>query len=106
MKIKPFFKWYDLWIGMFIDTKKKAIYIIPFPMFGIKIDYRTLEERNTDLIWKIMQHQSNGLVHPLTCGNSSDHFNLVPDENDEEKVILKCMKCDYIQDVPSYFLKD
>lgn len=32
-----FFRWYDLWIGAFIDTKKRAIYICPVPMFGIKI---------------------------------------------------------------------
>jgi hypothetical protein len=35
--IRPFFRWYDLWIGIFIDTKNDATYIIPFPMFGIKI---------------------------------------------------------------------
>ena len=35
--IKPFFKWFDLWIGIYIDKKKHAVYIIPFPMFGIKI---------------------------------------------------------------------
>lgn len=35
--IKPFFRWYDLWIGGYIDTNNNAIYIIPLPMFGIKI---------------------------------------------------------------------
>lgn len=37
LKIKPFFRWFDLWIGVYIDTKNDAVYIIPFPMFGIKI---------------------------------------------------------------------
>jgi len=37
LKVKPFFRWYDLWVGIFIDNKNDAIYIIPFPMFGIKI---------------------------------------------------------------------
>lgn len=35
--IKPFFKWYDLWVGIYIDKENHAIYIIPFPMLGIKI---------------------------------------------------------------------
>ena len=37
IKFKPFFRWYDLWIGLYIDTKNDSIYIIPFPMIGIKI---------------------------------------------------------------------
>jgi len=37
LKVKPFFRWYDLWVGVFVDTKNEAVYIIPFPMFGIKI---------------------------------------------------------------------
>ena len=37
MKIKPFFRWYDLWVGIYIDKPNKAVYICPIPMFGIKI---------------------------------------------------------------------
>jgi hypothetical protein len=37
--VKPFFRWYDLWVGIYIDTKNKAIYIIPIPMIGLKISY-------------------------------------------------------------------
>jgi len=39
MKIKPLFKWYDLWIGVYIDTKNRTIYILPLPMLGLKISY-------------------------------------------------------------------
>jgi len=39
MKIKPFFRWYDLWVGVFIDTSKKAIYICPVPTLGLKISW-------------------------------------------------------------------
>lgn len=35
--VRPFFRWYDLWIGAFIDTKKCVIYICPVPMFGFYI---------------------------------------------------------------------
>lgn len=37
-RIKFLFAWYDFWIGIFIDSKKRKIYLFPFPMFGIVID--------------------------------------------------------------------
>lgn len=37
MSISFFFRWYDLWIGAYVDTKNKAIYICPIPCFGIKV---------------------------------------------------------------------
>jgi hypothetical protein len=40
MKITVFFRWYDLWIGIFVDTKGKAWYICPIPMFGVKIQFK------------------------------------------------------------------
>lgn len=30
MKIKPFYKWYDLWIGAYYDTKKRRLYLCFF----------------------------------------------------------------------------
>jgi len=39
MKIEPLFKWYDLWIGIYVDTKNRVIYILPLPMIGVKISY-------------------------------------------------------------------
>ena len=37
MKFKIIFAWYDLWVGVFIDTKKKWVYIFPLPMVGLII---------------------------------------------------------------------
>lgn len=37
MKVSLFFRWYDLWIGAYIDTKNRAIYICPVPCLGVKI---------------------------------------------------------------------
>jgi len=39
MKIKPLFAWYDFWIGIYWDRQNKTLYIMPIPMFGIKILY-------------------------------------------------------------------
>ena len=38
-KIEISFAWYDLWIGVFIDTNKKRIYICPIPTLLITISY-------------------------------------------------------------------
>ena len=51
MKVTPIFRWYDLWIGVFIDRPGRSIYFFPVPCFGIKfsiipkpwIDVRDLE---------------------------------------------------------------
>lgn len=37
MKVKLYFKWFDLWVGAYVDTKAQAIYIQLIPMIGIKI---------------------------------------------------------------------
>jgi hypothetical protein len=52
----------------------------------------------------------SGTYHPLTCGNDSTHPPLIPqvdidDEKDEYHLFLKCMKCEWTQDIPR-FLQD
>jgi hypothetical protein len=37
-KITPFFRWYDLWVGAYVDTKGKALYLCPVPMLGVKVE--------------------------------------------------------------------
>lgn len=37
--IRPFFRWYDLWIGVYVDVRNKAIYVCPFPTVGVKVSY-------------------------------------------------------------------
>ena len=41
MSIRPMFAWYNFWIGVFIDTRRKGtriIYVFPIPMFGLRIE--------------------------------------------------------------------
>lgn len=40
MTIRPIFAWYDLWVGIFIDTKRKCAYVFPIPMVGVVITWR------------------------------------------------------------------
>lgn len=37
MKITPFFRWFDLWVGAYIDVQNRTAYICPIPMFGFKV---------------------------------------------------------------------
>lgn len=36
-RVRLMFAWYDIWVGVFVDNKRKILYIFPVPMFGIKI---------------------------------------------------------------------
>ena len=38
MKIRPMLAWYDMWVGVFVDTSKRRVYIFPLPCVGLRID--------------------------------------------------------------------
>jgi len=40
MRLRLLFAWYDFWIGLFWDKRKRRLYIFPVPMFGVVIDFR------------------------------------------------------------------
>jgi len=44
VKVYPIFAWYDIWVGFFIDTKKKRVYFFPIPCFGLVFDWGTEDE--------------------------------------------------------------
>jgi hypothetical protein len=35
--VRPFFRWFDIWIGAYWDRENWTLYICPVPMFGLKI---------------------------------------------------------------------
>lgn len=37
-RVRPIFRWYDFWIGMYVDRPKKRVYVFPIPMFGFFIE--------------------------------------------------------------------
>lgn len=51
---------------------------------------------NQEIMDKVNLWQSAGFVHPLTCGNDSQHQDLVPKEV-SNKVVLVCSDCNYTQ---------
>ena len=59
---------------------------------------------NATIIARIEAWQS-AWVHPLTCGNDSEHAKLEPVEQDGQ-VILTCRDCDYRQEqIPSIVIE-
>ena len=39
IRIRPIFAWYDLWVGVYVDIKGKAVYILPLPTVGLKVSW-------------------------------------------------------------------
>lgn len=39
LRISPVFAWYDLWVGVFIDIRKRTLYIFPVPVFGLRVEW-------------------------------------------------------------------
>ena len=48
MKIQFIFKWFDFWVGLFWDQKKKWLYILPFPTIGIILKFNKPPKVNID----------------------------------------------------------
>lgn len=38
VSVKLLVAWYDIWVGMFVDTAKRRIYIFPVPCVGVVIE--------------------------------------------------------------------
>lgn len=39
MRVRPTLAWYDFWVGVFVDWKKKRVYIFPVPMVGVVVSW-------------------------------------------------------------------
>lgn len=44
-KVTGLFAWYDLWIGVFWDSQKGKLYVLPIPCLGFVLHYGTELER-------------------------------------------------------------
>lgn len=37
--VKPLFAWYDCWVGIFWDSRKRKLYILPLPCVGLVFEF-------------------------------------------------------------------
>lgn len=61
MKVKFLFAWYDCWVGLFWDAKKRRLYIFPIPMCGVVLQFPfpkfCCSDREAEISdWKIVAH--------------------------------------------------
>ena len=40
MRIRLYFRWYDIWLGAFWDRLNRTLYLQLLPMIGLKIDFK------------------------------------------------------------------
>jgi hypothetical protein len=61
---------------------------------------------NEQIILNILNWQTCGYIHPLTCRKQSSHTILFPILEDD-RVKLKCVDCGFVQDpIPEYFTRE
>lgn len=39
MTFRLYFRWYDLWVGVYIDTERRRVYIGFLPMLGLRVSW-------------------------------------------------------------------
>lgn len=39
MRVRPIIAWYDLWVGLFWDGRKRRLYVFPVPCVGFYIEW-------------------------------------------------------------------
>lgn len=90
-QIKPIFAWYDFWIGFFLDKKKNCLYVFPIPMFGLKIQFKLINDdiKNTEK-YKIIRAYNQGWKRGRTAGIRENQIKTI-------KLTNKTITNEYIQ---------
>lgn len=39
MRISIFFRWFDLWVGAYVDMPNRTLYVCPLPTLGLKVQF-------------------------------------------------------------------
>lgn len=44
-RVKVIFRWFDIWVGLFIDMANKKLYIFGVPMLGVCVEWGRRSEQ-------------------------------------------------------------
>lgn len=70
-----FAAWYDFWVGIYYDTKKRHLYIMPLPMIGFRIRFKFHCTRCKRYFYKENMYQGYGYRdYCFDCGCSETTF--------------------------------
>ena len=58
MTIRFVCAWYDFWIGAYWDRSRRALYLMPLPMLGIRIQFASRSEVHCNQ-YKLLRRSDN-----------------------------------------------
>jgi hypothetical protein len=73
LNIQVFFAWYDAWVGIYIDRKKRRVYVLPLPCCGICFGWGPKWERGVFGKMTAQRHWFTGRVYLEGSGVPVDH---------------------------------
>lgn len=73
MRIQPFFRWYDLWIGAYWDRHDRTLYVCLLPMLGVRIEFgrRVTGEITVSNARTLRDGDIIQVVNPATLGGET-----------------------------------
>ncbi len=86
MTIRPTFKWFDLWIGFFVDVEKRRLYFFPVPMFGIIFELAARYERIEIVL--ISYHDADRLIRGNPGKAEADQWRIAKEEDGNQQIGL------------------
>jgi len=82
MRVSIFFAWYDFWIGLFYDQRKRILYFCPLPMIVIKFEWS--QEMENDIV------KAKCKCH--ACDKEFE-VDFIIEPTEEEKLGFYCNEC-------------
>lgn len=92
MKIKFQFKWFDFWVGAYIDVENNTLYICPFPMVVINI---ALPQRHYLIYSKYLPDT------PIGCCSTCGKEDVLAEEPGSTFVRVKRANCPVCNEIES-----
>lgn len=57
-RVRVIFRWYDIWVGLYIDKCRRTLYFFPVPMLGFKFTKNNVDTPTLKGSVEIMGSQS------------------------------------------------